>query len=109
MVARDKICVLGDSPFHDMVRMHGMACMRCGASLGRRSAEAAACLPASTMRIHAHACMHCHLRQDLTCSGRLSYLGTSWRKDVAFAGYGVPLQVRRASRRSVIAGQRQHA
>jgi hypothetical protein len=31
--------------------------------------------------------------QDLTCSGQLSYLGTSWRKDVAFAGYGVPLQV----------------
>eukprot|EP00877_Chromochloris_zofingiensis_P004496 jgi/Chrzof1/14047/Cz08g22150.t1 len=29
---------------------------------------------------------------QLTCSGRLSYLGTSWRKDVAFAGYGVPLQ-----------------
>jgi hypothetical protein len=33
------------------------------------------------------------LLQDLTCSGQLSYLGTSWRKDVAFAGYGVPLQV----------------
>ncbi|GAX84364.1 hypothetical protein CEUSTIGMA_g11786.t1 [Chlamydomonas eustigma] len=30
---------------------------------------------------------------QLTCSGQLSYLGTSWRKDVAFAGYGVPLQV----------------
>ncbi|GLC35441.1 hypothetical protein PLESTB_000206800 [Pleodorina starrii] len=29
---------------------------------------------------------------QLTCSGQLSYLGTSWRKDVAFAGYGVPLQ-----------------
>lgn len=29
---------------------------------------------------------------SLTCSGQLSYLGTSWRKDVAFAGYGVPLQ-----------------
>ncbi|KAI8469699.1 MAG: P-loop containing nucleoside triphosphate hydrolase protein [Monoraphidium minutum] len=28
----------------------------------------------------------------LTCTGQLSYLGTSWRKDVAFAGYGVPLQ-----------------
>mmetsp|Transcript_4414 Transcript_4414/g.7305 ORF Transcript_4414/g.7305 Transcript_4414/m.7305 type:complete len:306 (-) Transcript_4414:417-1334(-) len=28
----------------------------------------------------------------LTCSGQLSYLGTSWRKDVACAGYGVPLQ-----------------
>jgi hypothetical protein len=30
---------------------------------------------------------------DLTCSGQLSYLGNSWRKDVSFAGYGVPLQV----------------
>ncbi len=29
---------------------------------------------------------------QLTCSGQLSYLGTSWRKDVAFAGYGVPHQ-----------------
>lgn len=29
---------------------------------------------------------------QLTCSGTLSYLGTSWRKDVACAGYGVPLQ-----------------
>eukprot|EP00798_Chlamydomonas_sp_ICE-L_P031084 gene31084-6210_t len=29
---------------------------------------------------------------QLTCSGELSYLGTSWRKDVACAGYGVPLQ-----------------
>lgn len=28
----------------------------------------------------------------LTCAGQLGYLGTSWRKDVAFAGYGVPLQ-----------------
>jgi hypothetical protein len=35
--------------------------------------------------------------QDLTCSGQLSYLGTSWRKDVAFAGYGVPLQVSAAT------------
>ncbi|PNH03149.1 ABC transporter I family member 19 [Tetrabaena socialis] len=29
---------------------------------------------------------------QLTCAGQLSYLGTSWRKDVAFAGYGVPMQ-----------------
>lgn len=39
------------------------------------------------------ACTHRPALQDLTCSGQLSYLGTSWRKDVAFAGYGVPLQV----------------
>lgn len=30
--------------------------------------------------------------QNLTCTGQLSYLGTSWRKDVSFAGYGVALQ-----------------
>ena len=29
---------------------------------------------------------------SLVCSGDLSYLGTSWRRDVAFAGYGVALQ-----------------
>lgn len=29
---------------------------------------------------------------ELTCTGQLSYLGTSWRRDVACAGYGVPLQ-----------------
>lgn len=28
----------------------------------------------------------------LVSSGDLSYLGAAWRKDVAFAGYGVPLQ-----------------
>jgi len=28
----------------------------------------------------------------LVCSGDLSYLGTSWRRDVAFAAYGVALQ-----------------
>lgn len=31
--------------------------------------------------------------QALTCSGQLSYLGTSWRKDVTCAGYGVSLNV----------------
>jgi len=29
---------------------------------------------------------------SLVASGDLSYLGAAWRKDVAFAGYGVPLQ-----------------
>lgn len=29
----------------------------------------------------------------LTSSGDLSYLGQQWRRDVAFAGYNVPLQV----------------
>ena len=30
---------------------------------------------------------------QLTSSGQLSYLGQQWRRDVAFAGYNVPLQV----------------
>mmetsp|Transcript_9786 Transcript_9786/g.24427 ORF Transcript_9786/g.24427 Transcript_9786/m.24427 type:complete len:314 (-) Transcript_9786:99-1040(-) len=29
---------------------------------------------------------------SLLCSGDLSYLGNSWRRDIAFAGYGVALQ-----------------
>lgn len=29
----------------------------------------------------------------LTSSGDLSYLGQQWRRDVAFAGYNMPLQV----------------
>lgn len=32
------------------------------------------------------------LIQQLTSSGELAYLGSSWRRDVAFAGYDVPLQ-----------------
>jgi hypothetical protein len=30
---------------------------------------------------------------SLTSSGDLSYLGQQWRRDVAFAGYNIPLQV----------------
>lgn len=30
---------------------------------------------------------------DLTASGRLSYLGGNWDRDIAFAGYSIPLQV----------------
>ena len=29
---------------------------------------------------------------DLCCSGQLAYIGGQWQKDVAFAGYAVPLQ-----------------
>ena len=29
---------------------------------------------------------------DLTASGRLSYLGGNWDRDIAFAGYSIPLQ-----------------
>jgi len=29
---------------------------------------------------------------SLLCSGDMSYLGTAWRRDIAFAGYGVALQ-----------------
>ena len=31
--------------------------------------------------------------QQLTSSGDLSYLGAQWRRDVAFAGYNIALQV----------------
>lgn len=44
-------------------------------------------------RISPHLALLSSAAQQLTCSGQLGYLGTSWRKDVAFAGYGVPLQV----------------
>ena len=30
----------------------------------------------------------------LAASGRLSYLGGNWDRDIAFAGYSIPLQVR---------------
>ncbi|BDA42554.1 ABC transporter I family member 20 [Coccomyxa sp. Obi] len=29
---------------------------------------------------------------DLTASGRLSYLGGNWERDIAFAGYSIPMQ-----------------
>ena len=34
---------------------------------------------------------------QLTSSGQLSYLGQQWRRDIAFAGYNVPIQVAPAS------------
>lgn len=56
-------------------------------------------LTLSMQHTHAHTLQYTNVtdnaagaKQPLTCSGQLSYLGTSWRKDVAFAGYGVPLQ-----------------
>ena len=33
----------------------------------------------------------------LTSSGVLSYVGGSWDRDIAFAGYSIPLQVRHAN------------
>lgn len=30
---------------------------------------------------------------SLTADGRLAYLGGNWERDIAFAGYSVPLQV----------------
>ncbi len=32
----------------------------------------------------------------LSCSGAVAYIGGNWDRDIAFAGYAVPLQVRRA-------------
>ena len=34
---------------------------------------------------------------QLTSSGQLSYLGQQWRRDIAFAGYNVPIQVHTTS------------
>lgn len=31
---------------------------------------------------------------ELTTSGDVAYIGGNWERDVAFAGYSVPLQVR---------------
>ena len=33
----------------------------------------------------------------LAASGRLSYLGGNWDRDIAFAGYSIPLQVLRVT------------
>ena len=33
---------------------------------------------------------------QLTVSGELSYLGGNWDRDIAFAGYSIPLQVSQA-------------
>ena len=33
----------------------------------------------------------------LTSSGELSYIGGTWERDIAFAGYAIPLQVRRGT------------
>ena len=30
---------------------------------------------------------------ELSASGRLSYLGGNWDRDIAFAGYSIPMQV----------------
>jgi len=43
----------------------------------------------STIRILGRPSFH---DTSLICSGDLSYLGTAWRRDIAFAGYGVALQ-----------------
>ena len=33
---------------------------------------------------------------QLTAGGELSYLGGNWDRDIAFAGYSIPLQVKPA-------------
>lgn len=98
MVGQDMVRVLGRPPFHDMVRFHQF--------LFRVHPGQGLCMvvhphalvwlkptaPTSPQNMLSTPCSY--LLQALTCSGQLSYLGTSWRKDVAFAGYGVALQVR---------------
>lgn len=101
MVGQDMVRVLGRPPFHDMVRFHQF--------LFRVHPGQGLCMvvhphalvwlkPTAPTSPHNMLTTPCsYLLQALTCSGQLSYLGTSWRKDVAFAGYGVALQVRPSS------------
>ena len=44
----------------------------------------------ATVKVLGHSPFH---DTDLTASGMLSYLGGSWDRDIAFAGYSIPLQV----------------
>jgi hypothetical protein len=88
MVAKKTIVVLGQSPFHDLVR-----CPRPPPLAAAwpppppYNARPPPHPPAPLLKPRPPAAS-----QDLTCTGQLSYLGTSWRKDVSFAGYGVALQ-----------------
>ena len=86
MVPRSAISVLGRPPFHDTVGRHPPCVLMFCTLMTSINVRCILVLPhpsrATSPRL-----------QQLTCSGQLSYLGTSWRKDVAFAGYGVPLQV----------------
>ena len=48
-------------------------------------------VPRSSVQVLGSAPFH---DTGLTASGELSYIGGNWERDVAFAGYSVPLQVR---------------
>lgn len=37
-----------------------------------------------------------HIMNVMPCSGAVAYIGGNWDRDIAFAGYAVPLQVHRA-------------
>ena len=39
---------------------------------------------------------------NLTSSGALSYIGGNWERDVAFAGYSIPLAVRKHTKKNVL-------
>ena len=47
-------------------------------------------VPEAAVRVLGHPPFHA---TGLTADGRLAYLGGNWERDIAFAGYSVPLQV----------------
>ena len=51
-------------------------------------------VPESAVRVLGQAPFHA---TSLTADGKLAYLGGNWERDIAFAGYSVPLQVHKSS------------
>ena len=87
MVGPDAVLVLGRSAFHDVVSATQYA-----------SYAVQTCQKQSVSQAHSFQGLTTQFQllsvlQSLTSSGDLSYLGAQWRRDVAFAGYGIPLQV----------------
>ena len=74
MVAPDVVRILGRPAFHDVVSLCHAFCLQ-------------VCFIA---RVNVPVFLYW---QQLTSSGDLSYLGAQWRRDVAFAGYNIALQV----------------
>lgn len=74
MVAPEVVRILGRPAFHDVVRL----CHACRLQV---------CF---TAHFNTYVFLYW---QQLTSSGDLSYLGAQWRRDVAFAGYNIALQV----------------
>ena len=90
MVGPDAVLVLGRSAFHDVVSAK-LTCWLCRADLHCANSLYAKLTISPSFMTQNFSC--CVSWQALTSSGDLSYLGAQWRRDVAFAGYGIPLQV----------------